>query len=219
MAAVEFLFLNRETVESLLPSTPELLSIIDGGLKAHGRGEVVLPPKGHLNLDHLYNGHFNILPGYAASADIAGIKVIGDYVDNYRQGLPSEIALLTLYDPRTGAPQALLDATVLTWLRTGAVTGIGAKYLARPASRIVGHIGARGTAFGNLAALASLFPLEEIRIASHRPETREKLAREVEEKLGVRAVAVDSVETACREADIVIEATRLEKPEILIRDA
>ena len=228
MAKVEFLFIDRHCVESLLPQTEELLAIVESGLLAHGKGEVVLPPKGHLDLDDRFNGHFNILPGYAApagmprggmpSGGMAGVKVIGDYIDNYRQGLPSEIALLTLYDPKTGAPLALLDATVLTWLRTGAVTGIGAKYLAPPESRIVGHIGARGTAFGNLAALASLFPLEEIRIASNRPETREKLAREVEAKLGVRALAVDSVEAACRDADIVVEATRLEKPEILIRD-
>ena len=223
MAKVEFLFIDRRGVESLLPQTDQLLAIVESGLLAHGKSEVVLPPKGHLDLDDRFNGHFNILPGYAAPPSLApggmaGVKVIGDYVENYRQGLPSEIALLTLYDPKTGAPVALLDATVLTWLRTGAVTGIGAKYLARPESRILGHIGARGTAFGNLAALASLFPLEEIRIASHRPETREKLAREVEAKLGVRALAVDSVEAACRDADIVIEATRLEKPEILIRD-
>lgn len=219
MAKVEFLFLDRQTVKSLLPDTRALLEIVEGGLAAHGRREVVLPPKSHLVLDDRFNGHFNILTGYVAPADMAGVKVIGDYVDNYRHGLPSEIALLTLYDPRTGAPRALLDATVLTWLRTGAVTGIGARHLARTDSRIVGHVGARGTAFGNLQALASLFDLQEIRIASNRRETREALAREVEEKLQVRARPVDTVEAACRDADIVVEATRLERPQILIEDA
>jgi len=219
VAKVEFLFLDRPSVEALLPETPALLEIIESGLRAHGEGQVVLPPKGHLNLDDRFNGHFNILAGYAAPAKMAGIKVIGDYVDNYRRGLPSEIALLTLYDPETGAPRALLDATVLTWLRTGAVTGIGARYLARRDSRIVGHIGARGTAFGNIAALAANFALEEVRIASARRETREKLAVDVREKLGLKAVPVDSVEAACRDADIVVEATRLEKPQVLIEDA
>jgi alanine dehydrogenase len=219
MAKVEFLFLDRPTVEALLPDTPQLLKIIESGLEAHGRGEVVLPPKGHLDLDRIHNGHFNILAGYTASAKMAGVKVIGDYVENYRVGMPSEIALLTLYDPATGAPRALLDATVLTWLRTGAVTGIGASHLARQDSRIVGHIGARGTAFGNLAALASRFDLAEIRIASARKETREKLAREVEDKLSVSARAVDTIEEACRDADIVVEATRLERPQILVEDS
>lgn len=219
MAKVEILFLNRSTVESLLPDTPQLLNIVESGLAAHGRCQVILPPKAHLTLDHLFNGHFNILSGYAAPVGMAGVKVIGDYVDNYRFGLPSEIALLTLYDPKTGVPRALLDATVLTWLRTGAVTGLGARYLARKDCEIVGHVGARGTAFANLAALASQFQLKEIRISSKRKETREKLAREVEEKLHVLTRPVDNVEAACRDADIVVEATRLEQPQVLIEDA
>jgi alanine dehydrogenase len=219
LAKVEFLFLDRSCVESLLPDTPTLLQIVESGLEAHGRRQVVMPPKSHLDLDGLFNGHFNILAGYAAPAKMAGIKIIGDYVENYRHGLPSEIALLTLYDPATGAPRALLDATVLTWLRTGAVTGIGARHLAGKDSRIVGHVGARGTALGNLAALASLFELEEIRIASNRRETREKLAEQVRATLQVHARAVDTVEAACRDADIVVEATRLEQPRILIEDA
>jgi ornithine cyclodeaminase len=219
VAKVEFLFVNRPTVESLLPDTPLLLDIIESGLEAHGRRRVILPPKTHLNLDDLFNGHFNILSGYAAPAGMAGVKIIGDYVDNYRYGLPSEIALLTLYDPMTGAPRALLDATALTWLRTGAVTGLGARHLARQDSGIVGHVGARGTAFGNLAALVSQFELKEIRIASNRKETREKLAREVEESLHIRTLPVDSIEAACRDADIVVEATRLERPQVLIEDA
>ena len=218
MAKVEFLFLDRHAVERLVPDTPTLLGIVEAGLAAHGRGDVVLPPKSHLHLDDRFSGHFNILPGYVGPANSAGIKVIGDYVENFRHGLPSEIALLTLYDPATGAPRALLDATVLTWLRTGAVTGIGARHLARADSRIVGHIGARGTALSNLDALASLFDLAEIRIASKRPETRERLARQVEEKLGTPARAVDDIRTACEGADIVVEATRLERPQTLLLD-
>jgi len=219
VAAVDFLFLDRPTVESLLPDTRTLLDIIAGGLAAHGRGEVVLPAKSHLHLDDRFNGHFNILPGYVAAANVAGIKVIGDYVENYRHGLPSEIALLTLYDPNTGAPTALIEATTLTWLRTGAVTGIGARHLARPDSRVVAHIGARGTAFSNLTALAELFDLAEIRIASKRPETGERLAEQVGARLGLSARAAPDVRTACDDADIVVEATRLERPEILIHDA
>jgi ornithine cyclodeaminase/alanine dehydrogenase-like protein (mu-crystallin family) len=218
MANVEFLFLDRPTVEALLPDTPTLLDIVESGLAAHGRREVVLPPKSHLQLDDRYNGHFNILAGFVAPGEMAGVKVVGDYVKNYRHGLPSEIALLTLYDPRTGSPRALLDATVLTWLRTGAVTGIGAKHLARRDTRILAHVGARGTAFGNIAAIASQFALQEVRIASKRRETRVQLAREVEAKLGLAARAVESIEEACRDADIVVEATRLERPAVLIED-
>jgi ornithine cyclodeaminase len=209
-------FLNRAQVESLLPDEDELVNVIEQGLRAHGLKETVLPPKAHLMLDHLVNGHFNILSGYVGPIKQAGVKVIGDYVDNWKRRLPSEIALLTLYDPETGVPSCMMDATSLTWQRTGAVTCVGARMLARPDSKIVTHIGARGTAFQNLKLLANEFDLEEIRISSARPETRERLAARVRDQLGVRAVAVDDAASACRDADIIVEATRLEKPEVLI---
>lgn len=105
-----------------MPPMSKVVDIIETGLAAHGRKEVVLPPKSHIQLDDRYNGHFNILVGWAKPNDTAGVKVIGDYVDNYRHGLPSEVAVLTLYDPRKGVPRAIMDATDLTTARTGAVT-------------------------------------------------------------------------------------------------
>jgi alanine dehydrogenase len=215
---LDLLFLNRGEIAGLTPSMPEIMNIIETGLKAHGEGDVVLPPKGHIHLDQRYNGHFNILMGYAGPIDTAGVKVIGDYVDNYRHDLPSEIAILTLYDPRTGIPLCIMDATDLTWLRTGAVTGIGARRLAVPDAKILAHIGARGTAAANIRAIAGNFDLSEVRIASKRQETRDALAREIESDLGLRALSVASVEEAIKGADIIVEATRLEQPQVLIAD-
>lgn len=215
---LDLLFLNRRDVAALTPAMPEVMDIVETGLRAHGLGDVVLPPKGHIHLDDRYNGHFNILMGYAGPIDTAGVKVIGDYVDNYRHDLPSEIAVLTLYDPRSGIPICIMDATDLTWLRTGAVTGIGARRLARPGARILAHIGARGTAAANIRAIAQTYDLDEVRIASKRRETRDELARLVEAELRIKALSVASIEEAVTDADIVVEATRLEQPEILIAD-
>ena len=111
-------FLSRAQVEQLAPGPSELVEVVAAGLAAHGRGEVVMPPKAHLHLDHLFAGHFNILSGYVGPIGRAGLKVVGDYVDNWRHGLPSELALLTLYEPRTGTPVCIMDATALTWMRT-----------------------------------------------------------------------------------------------------
>ena len=79
-----------------------------------------------------------------APLDVAGVKIVGDYVDNYKRGLPSEMALLNLFDPRTGMPRAILDATAITDMRTGAVSALGAKYLAPRDPKVFGNIGARG---------------------------------------------------------------------------
>ncbi len=218
MAKVEFRLLTRDQVESVMPPMSVILERVEDGLSAHGRGEVVLPPKSHIQLDDRYNGHFNVLVGWVGPIDMAGVKVVGDYVDNYRHGLPSEVGMLTLYNPRIGIPRAIMDATDITTHRTGAVTGVGAKHLAKRSSKIIGHIGARGTAFSNIAALNECFDIEEIRVNSKRLETREALVADIRAKLSLNAIAVDDAESAVRDADIVIEATRLERPEVLIKD-
>jgi alanine dehydrogenase len=218
MPSISLRFLNRSQVEALSPGPDELIRVVQDGLSAHGRREVVMPPKAHLHLDALFNGHFNILSGYVAPIGRAGIKVVGDYVDNWRRDLPSEIAMLTLYDPATGVPCCIMDATSLTWQRTGAVTCIGALHLANASSSIVGHLGARGTAFSNLRLLASRFPLKEICICSKREASRERLAARVRNELGVAARAVDTAVEAAAGANIVIEATRLAAPESLLHE-
>ena len=87
--------------------------------------------------------------------DVAGVKVVGDFEQNYRMGLPSELALITLYRCDTGAPFAIVDGTLITWMRTGAVTAVGAKYLACRRPRVLGHVGVRGTAWYNVPMLGA----------------------------------------------------------------
>src|SRR3546814_134814 len=122
------------------------------------------------------------------------------------------MALLNLFDPETGMPVALLDATAITEMRTGAVTALGAKYLARKDSRVLGHIGARGTAYWNVRLLNHLFPLDEIRVHSRRPESREPFAARLSQDLGRAVRAVESWQDCLEGADIQVEASRLEAP-------
>src|SRR5215207_5314007 len=125
-------YLNALDVEALALADDEILNAIEAGLAAQGRKETVIEPRMHLMPDAGSNGHFNVLRGaFKAPLDLAGVKVIGDFVDNYRDGLPSEMGLLFLMDPHNGVPKAIIDGSHLTDMRTGAVTAIGAKYLAR----------------------------------------------------------------------------------------
>ena len=216
---LEILFVSGDDVDRLELTDAEVLDAVETGLRAHGDGDVVLPPKSHLSLEERHGGHFNILPGYVGGLDIAGVKVIGDYAHNHRHALPSELALLTLYHAETGTPFAILDATRLTWMRTGAVTAIGARHLARSDSRVLGHIGARGTARYNLRYLAGLFDLEEIRVTSRRPESRAEFARAMSEELGRDVVAVDTAAEAIDGAQIIVDASRLTEPAVLVPTA
>jgi ornithine cyclodeaminase len=84
---------------------------------------------------------------------------------------------------------------------------------------VLGHIGARGTAFWNVVLLDSLFGFEEIRVTSARSESREAFGRELERALGKPVRVVASAREAVEGADIVVEATRLVEPEPLLRTA
>jgi ornithine cyclodeaminase len=215
--SLDILFLSGPDVDALALPDADVIEAVEDALRAQGTGEVVLEPREHLVPDPAFDGHFNLLRAYVAPLDVAGVKVVGDYVGNWRLGLPSELALLTLYDPRTGVPLAILDATSITERRTGAMTAIGARHLARPGSRVLGHLGARGTAFSNVTMLDGLFDFAEIRVTSRRPESREAFGRALEEALGKPVRVVATVREAVEGADVVVEATRLAAPEPILR--
>lgn len=211
-------FLNGPDIAELALDNAEILAAVEAGLALQGRGEAVIEPRTHLIPGGEVNGHFNVLRG-VLGGDIgrAGVKVVGDFVDNYQQGLPSELAILNLLDPATGVPQAILDASAITDMRTGAITAIGAKYLARPDSKVLAHIGARGTAYWNVRLLDHLFDFEEIRVHSRREDSREAFAERLRRDLGKPVSVTRNWESAVRGADIVVEASRLNQPEPLLR--
>ncbi|MEW2545781.1 ornithine cyclodeaminase family protein [Streptomyces sp. NPDC047002] len=212
-------FLSGPDIEELGITSGEIIEAVEGVVAAHGRGETVFEPRVHLVPDNGGAGHFNVLRGHVSSLGdhgVSGVKVVGDFHPNYRLGLPSELALLTLYDPATGVPQAVIDATFVTEARTGAMTAVGARHLARPGSRILGHAGARGTAFSNVTMLDSLFDLDEIRVTSRRPESREEFARRLAEHTDTPVRVTGSVAEAFDGADILVEATRLTEPAPLL---
>ena len=219
MTSIEIRFLSAADVAALALTAEDVLGAVEGALQAQGEGSVVLEPREHLVPDPAFQGHFNILRAYVAPLDVAGVKVVGDYVENWKRGLPSELALLTLYDPRTGAPRAIVDATELTERRTGATTALGARYLARRDARVLGHVGARGTAFSNVTMLDSLFDFDEIRVTSRRAESRAAFGERLEEVLGKPVRVVSTVREAVDGADIVVEATRLVAPEPILETA
>ena len=165
------LFLSGEDVAALDLTAEDVFSAVEAAVRAQGEGQVALDPRVHHVPDPSFPGHFNVLRATVWPLEVTGVKVVGDFVENYRHGLPSELALVTLYDPRTGTPLAIIDATEITERPTGALTALGARELARPRSRVLAHVGARGTAFSNVEQLDRLFDFEEIR--EHFPRVTE----------------------------------------------
>jgi len=215
--SIRLRFISGPDVERLTLTRDEIFTAVEDAVRAQGNGEVVLEPRMHLIPPNAGRGHFNILRGHLGPQHVSGIKVVGDFVDNPSRGLPSELALITLYDPSTGIPLAIIDGTMVTAARTGAMTALGARSLAKHDSRILGHVGARGTSWWNVTMLDDLFKFEEIRVTSRQPQSRDSFAEALTEELGKPVRAVATPEEALVGADIMVEATRLTTPTVLLR--
>ncbi|WP_427885977.1 ornithine cyclodeaminase family protein [Kribbella sp. GL6] len=215
-------FLSGPDIDELGLTRLEIVDAVEDAVREHGLGRTAFEPRVHLTPDNGGIGHFNILRGHLdglGEHGISGVKVVGDFVPNYLKGLPSELAMATLFDPATGVPLAVLDATMITAARTGAMTTVGARHLARPDSKILAHAGTRGTAWWNVTMLDDLLDLDEIRVTSARPESREKFAADLAAELSTPIRVCATAEEAFDGADVLVEATRLTEPEPLLRTA
>ncbi|MGD0687401.1 MAG: hypothetical protein ABSA03_20070, partial [Streptosporangiaceae bacterium] len=85
-------FLSGPDIDTLDISNAEITGAVEAALRAHSAGQAVIEPRVHLVPDNDGAGHFNILrghlPGGAGDAGVSGVKVVGDFVDNYARGLP-----------------------------------------------------------------------------------------------------------------------------------
>ncbi len=82
MKRIELKYLNGPDIARLEPSDELILTAVERGLLAQGRGETVIEPRVHLHADPLADGHFNVLRGSIPALGLAGVKVVGDFVEN-----------------------------------------------------------------------------------------------------------------------------------------
>lgn len=218
-AEIYLTYLNHPDVQALALTDAEIIGAVEQALHAQGMQQTTIEPRMHLVPEKDYPGHFNVLRGYIRPLGLAGVKVVGDFYRNYEIGLPSELAVLNLFNPKNGSPIAIIDASDITDMRTGAITALGAKHLARKDSKVLGHIGARGTSYWNVRLLDHLFDFDEIRVHSRRPESRAAFALRLSRDLAKPVVATEDWESCVRDADIVVEASRLPQPTPLLQTA
>lgn len=218
MSKIYIDYLSGADIEALQLTDQEILDAVEEGLRLQGMGKTRIWPREHLIPKDFSIGVMNVLRGYIDEPiNYSGVKIVSDFVGNYKYGLKSEMALLNLFDPDTGKPMAVMDAAAITDMRTGAVTALGAKYLARKNSKILGHIGARGTSYWNVRLLNYFFDFEEIRVHSRRPESRNAFGERLSKDLGKEIKVMDNWKDTLDGADILVEATRMPKPEPLFK--
>lgn len=189
----------------------------------HARGETVLPSKTVLRWgdtdSERSQGRINAMPGYVGGRyNMAGIKWVGSHPPNLKRGLPRASAVIVLNDPETKFPLAILEGSVISAMRTGAVTGVAAKYLSREDSRQVGIIGAGVQARTQLQAVCHVRPgIEEVRVYDLDAGRTRAFAAGMADLLGIPVRPVSSPQEAAEGVDILITATTATEP--IVKDA
>ena len=195
------LYLDEERIRELL-QWDRLISTMENALAAFSRGRVLQPVRNMLTIEE-GKQYLGIMP--AVADDAMGAKLVSFYPGNAGSGVATHLAMILLIRTDTGEPLAVLDARLITEMRTAAVSAAVTKYLAASDSHILALLGSGVQAEAHLHALSQVRNFEEIRVWSRTPAHAERFA----EKHGARMAAL---EAAVRGADVIVTATNAIEP-------
>jgi len=199
---MKVLYLSKADVEATGVTMREVLDALFDAFAAKGRGEVEMPPKPGIH--PAPDAFIHAMPAYIPSLKSAGIKWVAGFPENHKRGLPYITGLLILNDVETGVPLAVMDCIWVTGMRTGAATGVAARYLARPDSESVGILACGVQGRTNLMALMELFPIKRVHAYDVDRDGQARYVAETSARYGVQVVGVDEPRAAVEEMDIVV---------------
>lgn len=203
------LILTSNQVRELI-DMKDALKAVENAFILYDKNLVQMPAKIYLHLDK-YEGDFRAMPAYIEGMEACGLKWVSVHPKNSRFGLPCVMAVFILSDPKTGFPLCIMDATLITNLRTGAAGAVAAKYLARKNSHIVGLIGCGVQARTQLLALKELFKIKLVYVWGLKKEYVKKFLRDTR-YLDFNMEIKDKISDWLRQADIVVTATPSRRP-------
>lgn len=227
MSGIDFLFLNEQDMidagvldmAKCIDEMEEVFRLLSkgdyrmGGKIGNSHGMVVTFPDNPEHQNMPKNGpdrRFCAMPGYLGGKyHLAGCKWYGSNLDNIEKHLPRSILMMMLNDPDTGAPLAYMSANLLSAWRTGAIPGVGARYLANKNSEVLGVLGAGsiGTSTSE-AILIEAKNIKSVKIYDFVEETGKQLKERILKNYpNLKVELVSSVEEAVKNSDIVTIAT------------
>ncbi len=202
MSENQLLYLSRADVEKVSLDMHTIIELLEKAFLDKGQGKVEMPPKPGVHT--MPDAFIHAMPAYIPSMRSAGIKWVSGYPENFKRNLPYITGLLILNDVETGIPLAVMDCTWITAMRTGAASGLSAKYLARPNSKVAGILACGVQGRTNLEALACLFPLERVYAYDILPEAQERYIAEMRAKYKFEIIGVKQPKQAVVESDLVV---------------
>ena len=204
--------LTRPDVEDLL-DLDQLIDALADAMADVSSGAASIPPRVAAFVPQV-EGMLGAMPGYLPSIGILETKLVSVFPHNERHGLPSHQAVILAFDPATGRPEALMDGTHITAVRTAAGSALSTRLLARRDASILAIIGTGVQARAHARAIPRVRPITEVRIAGRHSEKAARLVEEVASDVDATVRVVPSAQDAVEGADIVSATTHASQPVI-----
>jgi len=203
--ASALLILTRGQVATALEGA-ELLEPLAQALISYSRGEASAPPRVAAQAP---GGWLGAMPAFVPGVAL-GAKLITVFPANAAANVPSHQGMVALFDGETGMPLCVIDAGLLTAVRTAAVSALSVRELARPGPWVLAILGSGEQARAHLELVPSVGGVSELRLAARNPVRAQEVADRVP---GCRVFA--SFESAVRGADVVLCCT--DSPDPVLR--
>jgi alanine dehydrogenase len=199
------LLLKRGEIAALL-SLEKCMTAVEQAFKLHAEGQTT--PPGILGI-HARDGGFHIKAGLLdLGRTYFAAKTNANFPQNMKRfGLPLIQGVIVLCDGESGSLLALMDSMEITMLRTGAATGVAAKYFARPDARVATICGCGNQGRVSLKALALVRPLTRVYAFDLDENRARQFAAELSEELSIEVIAVNDLASAVRESEICVTCT------------
>jgi ornithine cyclodeaminase/alanine dehydrogenase-like protein (mu-crystallin family) len=195
------LLLNEDDVRHLL-TMDDALDAVESGLRRVALDEAQNVPRSRCQTDHVM---LHVLSAAAKGLGVLGLKAY----TTTRQGARF---MVSLYDGRTGALLALIQADYLGQVRTGAASGVATKYMARPEAATVGLFGTGKQARTQIEAVCKVRSVKRVHVYSRSEDNRRRFAAEMSEVCKTDIVPVARPEQAVENLDVIITATNSREP-------
>lgn len=195
------LYLSEADVTRLL-DMDTAIERVEAALTARARGAAVDVPRERVRLPQ---GIQHLLQAGAPEIGVVGYKAYFSRKGGVRY-------FVHLFDVATGAYLAILEASRLGMVRTGAASGVATRHLARPDAAVAGQIGAGKQGEGQLEAVCRVRPIRSARVYARTRDSLEAFCRAMAAKLGIEVLPAASAEAAVRGADVVNVITRSAEP-------
>ncbi|MCH8186917.1 MAG: ornithine cyclodeaminase family protein [Chloroflexi bacterium] len=191
------LYLTEEDVNELL-TMDAAVDVLEKAFLAQAEGKAGNAARVRL---HLGTGDSNTMSAVAPTLGVMGLKTYGVV-----PGYPTRMYVV-ISSTHTGELLALLEASRMGEIRTGAASGVATKYMARQDASSVGVLGSGAYAPDQLLAVCAVRDIGSVKVFSRTPERRERFAADMSAKLGIDVSAVESAEACVRDVDVLITIT------------